>query len=92
VPSEVRLWQASNPGARDFRLSSIGAKWKGTVLKPQDGGEYVGRVARPWRGFTAYMVELTFPSGLAQAPFTFTTGVKVVPDVEPFKDLAGPGR
>lgn len=92
VPSEVRLWQASNPGARDFRLSSIGAKWKGTVLTPQGGGEYVGRVARPRRGFTAYMVELTFPSGLAQAPFTFTTGVKVVPDVEPFKDLAGPGR
>ena len=27
-PSEVKLWQATNPGARDFRLTSIGPKWK----------------------------------------------------------------
>jgi hypothetical protein len=26
------------------------------------------------------------------APFKFTTGVKVVPDVEPFKDMRGAGR
>jgi len=92
TPSGVTLWQATNPGARDFRLSSIGARWKGTALKAAGNGEYVARVARPWRGFTAYMVELVYPSGVAQAPFTFTTGVKVIPDVEPFKDLAGAGR
>ena len=92
TPSGVTLWQASNPGARDFRLSSIGARWKGTALKAAGNGEYVARVARPRQGFTAYMVELVFPSGVAQAPFTFTTGVKVIPDVEPFKDLADPGR
>ena len=28
APTEVKLWQATNPGARDFRLSSIGARWK----------------------------------------------------------------
>ncbi|HOG29887.1 MAG TPA: hypothetical protein PLT35_11470, partial [Vicinamibacterales bacterium] len=56
-------------------------------LEAQADGEYVARVSRPFRGFTAYLVELTFPSGLAGAPFTFTTGVKVVPDVEPFRDL-----
>jgi PhoPQ-activated pathogenicity-related protein len=82
----VRLWQASNPGARDFRLGSIGAKWKGSALTPAPDGTYVGRVARPMRGFSAYMVELTFPSGVADAPFKFTTGVKVIPDVEPLKD------
>jgi hypothetical protein len=31
------------------------------------------------------MVELTFPSGVPSAPLKFTTGVKVIPDVEPFK-------
>jgi PhoPQ-activated pathogenicity-related protein len=87
APTGVTLWQATNPGARDFRLSSIGARWKGTPLKAQGDGEYVGRVARPFRGFTAYVVELTFPSGIADAPFKFTTGVKVVPDVEPFKGV-----
>ncbi|MCU0250397.1 MAG: PhoPQ-activated pathogenicity-related family protein [Vicinamibacterales bacterium] len=85
APSAVTLWQATNPGARDFRLSSIGAKWKGSPLKAGSSGEYVARVPRPFRGYTAYMVELTFPSGVAMAPFTFTTGVKVVPDIEPFK-------
>jgi PhoPQ-activated pathogenicity-related protein len=92
TPTAVTLWQATNPGSRDFRLSTIGAKWKGTPLVPQADGEYVAKVPRPFRGFTAYVVELTFPSGLRQAPFTFTTGVKVVPDVEPFKDLTGAAK
>jgi len=44
------------------------------------------------RGCTAYMVELTFPSGVAMAPFKFPTGVKVVPDVEPCKDWRPEGK
>jgi len=92
APDEVLLWQATNPGARDFRLSSIGEKWTRTALKPQGGGDYVARVARPFRGYTAYLVELTFRSGVKEAPFKFTTGVKVIPDVEPFKDLKGAAR
>jgi PhoPQ-activated pathogenicity-related protein len=84
-PSAVKLWQVTNPGARDFRLSSIGAKWKSAPLTARGNGEYVAKVAKPKRGFTAYLVELTFPSGLEEAPFKFTTGVKVVPDVEPFR-------
>jgi PhoPQ-activated pathogenicity-related protein len=85
-PTEVKLWQATNPGARDFRLTSLGAKWKATPLTAQANGDYVAKVAPPRRGFTAYMVEMTFPSGLALAPFKFTTGVKVIPDVEPSKE------
>lgn len=91
-PSEVKLWQASNPGARDFRLTSIGFKWKGEALAPQANGEYVGKVPLPPSGYTAYMVELTFPSGLGLAPFKFTTGVKVVPDVEPHRNLIKGGK
>jgi PhoPQ-activated pathogenicity-related protein len=88
APSDVTLWQLTNPGARDFRLSSIGAKWKSSPLAPVRAGEYVARVAKPARGYTAFMVQVKFPGGLAEAPFTFTTGVKVVPDVEPFKTPA----
>lgn len=84
-PSEVKLWQASNPGARDFRLTSIGPRWTSTKLSDSGKGEYVAKVASPKRGWTAYMVELTFPSGLGLAPFKFTTGVKVLPDTLPFK-------
>jgi PhoPQ-activated pathogenicity-related protein len=83
-PTAVKLWQVTNPGARDFRLTSIGPKWAGAVLAEQKPGEYVARVAAPPRGWTAYMVELTFASGLTNSPFKFTTGVKVVPDTLPF--------
>ncbi|MGE0132733.1 MAG: PhoPQ-activated pathogenicity-related family protein [Blastocatellales bacterium] len=85
-PTEVKLWQASNPGARDFRLTSIGPKWKSSPLQDQGNGVYVAKVAPPKRGYTAYMIELTFPSGQPLAPFKFTTGVKVIPDIEPFGD------
>lgn len=85
-PSEVKLWQASNPGARDFRLTSIGAKWKSSPLQEQGNGTYVAKVPLPKQGWTAYMVELTFPSGLLLAPYKFTTGVKVIPDVYPFAE------
>jgi PhoPQ-activated pathogenicity-related protein len=84
-PSEVKLWQASNPGARDFRLTSIGPRWTSTKLSDNGKGEYVAKVTKPKHGWTAYMVELTFPSGLALAPFKFTTGVKVTPDTLPLK-------
>ena len=84
TPTAVKLWQVTNPGARDFRLTSIGPKWAGVALAEQKPGEYVAKVAAPLRGWTAYMVELTFVSGLTNAPFKFTTGVKVVPDTLPF--------
>jgi PhoPQ-activated pathogenicity-related protein len=85
-PTEVKLWQATNPGARDFRVTTIGAKWTSTPLTAQANGEYIAKVAQPKRGWTAYMVELTFPSELQIAPYKFTTGVKVIPDVEPFRE------
>ena len=89
-PTAVKLWQVSNPGARDFRLTSIGPKWTSTNLEDKGNGEYVAKVAPPKKGYTAYLVELTFPSGLALAPFKFTSGVKVIPDVLPFKDDVPP--
>ena len=81
APSEVRLWQASNPEARDFRKQTIGDAWTSTLLTEAGGGEYVGQVPTPERGWTAYLVELTYPSGL-DVPFKFTTGVKVLPETK----------
>jgi PhoPQ-activated pathogenicity-related protein len=83
-PSEVKLWQATNPDARDFRLETLGPKWQGSVLGDQGGGVYLARVEKPARGWTAFFVELTFPSAL-KVPFKFTTQVVVVPDVLPYK-------
>jgi PhoPQ-activated pathogenicity-related protein len=82
-PKEVRLWQATNPAARDFRLEKIGKAWTSTVLTETKPGLYVGHVDKPAKGWTAFMVELTYATGESNT-FKTTTGVKVVPDVLPF--------
>jgi len=83
-PTEVKLWQATNPEARDFRLDKIGKAYQPTVLKEAKPGVYHASVPKPAKGFTAYFVELTYPSGIS-FPLKVTTGVKVVPDVYPFE-------
>lgn len=82
-PVEVKLWQATNPKARDFRFEAIGAAWKSQPLEDQGGGVYVARVPKPAEGWTAYFVELTYKLG-GPAPFKVTTGVRVVPEKLPF--------
>ncbi|MDQ2948134.1 MAG: PhoPQ-activated pathogenicity-related family protein [Acidobacteriota bacterium] len=84
-PAEVRLWQATNPKARDFRLDTIGKAYTSSVLEDQGGGVYVGKVPKPPQGYTAYFVEITFPApGPGRYPFKFTSGVRVIPDFLPF--------
>lgn len=82
-PTEVRLWQATNPKARDFRLDIIGKAYQSEVLQPVREGVYIGRVPKPASGFTAYFVEMTYPMG-GKYPLKLTTGVRVNPDVLPF--------
>lgn len=88
-PSEVKLWQATNPDARDFRLETFGPQWHSTTLDEQSAGIYELKVAAPAKGWTAFFVEFAFPS-LSQAPFKFTTAVKVIPDTLPYK-FVSPG-
>jgi hypothetical protein len=42
-------------------------------------GAYVARVARHARGWTAFLVELTYAVG-ASEPLKLTTAVRIVPD------------
>ncbi len=83
-PTEVKLWQAANPKARDFRLDVIGKAYAATVLTEQKKGVYVGSISKPEQGYAAFFVELTYP-GPAKLPYKFTTEVSVVPDVLPFR-------
>jgi PhoPQ-activated pathogenicity-related protein len=82
-PMEVKLWQATNPEARDFRLEKIGPAYTSSTLTDEGGGVFVAKADKPEKGFTAYFVELTFASG-GNYPFKFTTPVRVEPDVLPF--------
>lgn len=83
-PSAVKLWQATNPKHRDFRLESVGPIYTSTDLAPVKSGVYIARVQKPAQGWTACFVELTFPSPLEKYPFKFTTAVRVLPDTVPF--------
>ncbi len=83
TPSAVLLWQATNPKARDFRLDTIGPAWTSGPVPPTGKGEYRTRVSAPPQGWTAYFLELTYP-GVGQAPFKFTTGIRVSPNTLPF--------
>ncbi len=83
TPVEVKLWQATNPDARDFRLESLGPKYTSQTLKAGSDGVYIAHVEDPPAGFTAFFVELTFDTG-GPTPFKATTNVGIVPDVLPF--------
>ena len=84
-PKEVKLWQAHNPKARDFRVETAGKIYTSTVLEPGAEGNYFAQVPMPTEGYTAFFVEVTFDSGIPSAPFKFTTEVSIIPDVAPFK-------
>ena len=85
APKEAKLWQATNPKARDFRLEIIGPAWKSSDLAAASPGKYVAKVPKPEEGWTAFFVELTFDSG-GPLPYKFTTEVHVVPETLPFAD------
>lgn len=85
APKQVKLWQATNPKARDFRLQIIGPAWKSSDLAASSPGKYVAKVDKPTEGWTAFFAELTFDSG-SPVPYKFTTEVHVVPDTLPFAD------
>jgi len=89
-PTEVRLWQATNPKARDFRLDIIGKAFQSEILQPVREGVYVGRVNKPANGFTAWFIEMTYPMG-SKYPLKLTTGVRVTPDILPHPAWKSPG-
>ena len=82
-PSEVRLWQAVNPDARDFRLATLGAAWSSRLLGSDGGGVYHGRVLLPEKGWIAFFVELTYTPAPGKK-LKFTTAVRVLPNVLPY--------
>jgi PhoPQ-activated pathogenicity-related protein len=79
TPHSVRLWQAHNPNARDFRLENIGPAWASSPLSDQGGGVYVGFVPQPGQGWSAFLVDLDFGDGII-----LSTEVRITPDTLPF--------
>ena len=84
-PHAARLWQATNPRARDFRVETLGRKYASTPLEPNQNGTYTAPVPPPEQGWSAYFMEFDWNVGAA-APLKLTTEVVVTPNELPFAD------
>ena len=82
-PVDVKLWQAANPRARDFRVETLGPAYRSTLLDASEPGWYVASIKPPKKGWSASFLEFTFDVG-ATTPLKLTTDVFVLPDVLPF--------
>ena len=83
-PTQVLLWQATNPVARDFRLDfTPGVIWTSQPLSIVGPNEYIGNVPMPATGATAYFIQLTFENKTQSLnpyltnPYVFTTEIRV---------------
>lgn len=79
-PQIVKLWQATNLEKRDFRIDVLGPQWKETILEAEPDGSYLGRVQAPEKGYTAFLVELTYP-GPGKDPLVLSSPTRIIPDV-----------
>lgn len=82
LPKKVKLWQAYNPDARDFRLEAIGKAYTSTDMEIGDG-DYHARPEVTEKGYTAFFIEMQFDNPSFSSPFVFTTGVSILPDTYP---------
>ena len=82
-PAAVRMWQAANPAARDFRHDTIGAAYRSTTLAPSGPNTWIARVQAPAKGWTAFYIEMDYPSG-GRYPLKVTTAIRVLPDTLPY--------
>jgi PhoPQ-activated pathogenicity-related protein len=85
--TSARLWQATNPSARDFRRQTTGEVWQPTVL--DDAGDGAQSLFSAWleapaEGHTASFIELTFQDA-GGLPQTYSTSIHVTPDTRPFE-------
>jgi len=83
-PVAVTLWLATNPDARDFRLSAIGGEgFTESEVLPNASGQYCIFVPTPSDGFVAYLMEVQFELQTGET-FKLTSELRVVPDLMPF--------
>lgn len=80
TPDSVKLWQATNPTARDFRLETVGPIYTSSTLYGSNN-VYVGYCPPPASGWTAYFVELTWGTQV------YTSEIVVTPDTLPFDGM-----
>lgn len=87
-PRAVKLWQADNPAARDFRRETLGPVWQARTLKADADGAYRLSLQTPVQGWRAVLVEITFARFFSSRTQIYTTPVFVLPEILPFTRAA----
>ncbi len=78
----IKLWQAHNTEARDFRIDVLGPQWTSSDIPINESGNYEISLETPEKGWKGYFVELSYGG---KGPIKVTTGVKVLPKTYPFE-------
>ncbi|XP_050394472.1 autocrine proliferation repressor protein A [Patella vulgata] len=100
-PKTVNMYYATTLDGerRDFRLL-VGTPgdpskplphpviWLRDDVKDMGNNTYVAEIDKPFVGWTAFFVQVTFP-GVADSVLEFTTETQIVPDIFPFPDCQG---
>lgn len=76
-PIAVKLWTATNPINRDFRLSG-GIQWTSADIAANATGAYPGAVLPPETGYTAFYVELSYKDTEKEASYSLATPITVL--------------
>ena len=82
APQAIRVWEATNPDARDFRLETFGPGWTSRAIAGNRENITIRRDPPP-KGWTAYFVEVTYDVG-GPNPLKLTSGVRVTPETLPY--------
>ena len=88
-PAAVHHWVATNPAARDFRLTTLGRKFVEQPIEPDAKGEYRATISPPTAGWTAHFIEAEF-AGLETTRLKVTSGIQINPPTLPFAEKARP--
>ena len=81
---QIRLWEAINESARDFKLYVVGEEaWQMEALEINENGTYAIPVDAPESGYKGALVEVIFNPD-SEFPLTLTTGTVITPDSYPF--------
>ncbi|WP_163379904.1 PhoPQ-activated pathogenicity-related family protein [Cyclobacterium sp. SYSU L10401] len=81
-PVAIKLWTATNPEKRDFRIDELGPAWTASNVPVSADGNYNIPIQSPEKGWRGHFVELTYAGN---TPLKFTSGIKVLPEAYPYE-------
>jgi len=81
---EIRLWEAVNENARDFKSYVVGEEaWQMETLEISASGNYAIPISTPESGYKGAVLELVFNPD-SEFPLILTSGTMITPDSYPY--------